>query len=89
MVSGWLDVNIVDGLVNLAGRAGRLTSIGLDSFDLRFLDGAVDGVGTVTRAGGRAVRPIQTGRIQDYLLLASLAMLALIVAFFMILFLRI
>jgi NADH-quinone oxidoreductase subunit L len=88
-LSGWLDVNIVDRLVDLAGHGGRLTSIGLDIFDLRFLDGAVDGVGSVIRAGGRAVRPIQTGRIQDYLLLACLAVLALIVAFFMILFLGI
>jgi NADH:ubiquinone oxidoreductase subunit 5 (subunit L)/multisubunit Na+/H+ antiporter MnhA subunit len=88
-VSGWLDVNIVDGLVNLAGHAGRLASTGLDIFDLRVVDGAVDGVGGVTRAGGRAIRPIQTGRIQDYLLLASLAVLALIVTFFAILFLQI
>jgi hypothetical protein len=86
---GVLDVSVVDGLVNLAGRAGVLLSTGLDLFDLGVVDGAVNGVGRVVRGGGKAVQPIQTGRVQNYLLLASLAVLALIATFFAILFLQI
>jgi hypothetical protein len=53
------------------------------------VDGAVDGIGELVQGGGRAVRPIQTGKVQNYVLLASFAVLALIVTFFVILFLRI
>jgi len=88
-VSNWIDTHIVDGLVNLAGRAGILGSEAANAVDLQVVDGAVDGIGDVVRAGGRAIRPIQTGRVQNYLLLASLMVLALIAAFFMILFLQI
>lgn len=80
---------VVDGLVNLAGRAGVLISEGLNIFDLDVVDGAVNGVADVVRGGGKAVRPIQTGKVQNYLLLASLMVLALIATFFMILFLQI
>ncbi len=89
LVSGWLDVNIVDGLVNLAGSAGALLSNGFNSFDLTVVDGAVNGVADVVMGGGKAIRPIQTGKVQNYLLLASLMVLALILTFFMILFLQI
>jgi len=88
-IANWLDVNIVDRLVNLAGLLGRSTSTALDVIDLRVVDGAVNGVGSVVKAGGQAIRPIQTGRVQNYLLLASLMVLALVATFFMILFLQI
>ncbi|MGD1996257.1 MAG: proton-conducting transporter membrane subunit [Anaerolineae bacterium] len=81
--SGWLDANIVDGLVDLVGRFGVLGSEAFNVFDLSIVDGAVDGVGDVVKAGGRRLRPIQTGRVQDYLLLASLVVLALVVTFFL------
>jgi NADH-quinone oxidoreductase subunit L len=37
-------------------------------FDEKVIDGAVNGVGTIWSGLGRAVRPIQTGRVQNYLL---------------------
>jgi len=78
-ISDWLDANIVDTLVNLAGRVGIITSEATNAFDFSVVDGAVNGVGGVVTAGGRAIRPIQTGRVQNYLLLASL--MALVAAF--------
>jgi NADH-quinone oxidoreductase subunit L len=84
-ISSWFDFNVVDGLVNLVGHAGRLLSSGLDVFDLKIVDGAVNGVGDVIREGGKAIRPIQTGKVQNYLLLAVLMVLALVAAFFVIL----
>lgn len=89
VVADWLDAHFVDALVDLAGRAGRLTSTGLDTFDLKIVDGAVDGVGTVVKAGGRAIRPFQSGKVQGYLLLASLAVVLLVAMFVMIVFLQI
>jgi len=83
------DLRVVDALVNVAGRAGVVLSTGLNAFDLSVVDGAVDGIADLVRGGGKTVRPIQTGKVQSYLLLASFAVLALIMAFFAILFLQI
>ena len=88
-VSGWVDDKVVDGLVDLAGSAGVLLSNGFNGFDIKVIDGAVNGVGKAVKGGGKAVRPIQTGKLQDYLLLASFAVLALILTFFVILYLQI
>jgi NADH-quinone oxidoreductase subunit L len=88
-ISAWIDANLVDGLVDLAGELGVVLSNGLNVFDLRVVDGAVDGVGDLVQGGGKAVRPIQTGKVQNYVLLASFAVLALIATFFVILFLQI
>jgi NADH-quinone oxidoreductase subunit L len=85
-VSDWFDSKIVDGLVNLVGNAGRLASIGLDFFDLKVVDGAVNGVGSVVQEGGRSLRPIQSGKVQNYLLVAAMMVLGLIATFFIIIF---
>ncbi|MBC7294102.1 MAG: hypothetical protein H5T84_08410 [Thermoleophilia bacterium] len=38
------------------------------NFDERVIDGAVHGVAWLWQAAGRLVRPLQTGRVQNYLL---------------------
>ncbi len=78
-ISDWLDAHIVDALVNLAGRVIRKGSDLSDAVDSNVVDGSVNGVGKAVRAAGDAIRPIQTGKVQDYLLLASVVMLVLIV----------
>lgn len=78
-ISDWLDTNIVDALVNLAGRAGRKGSELSDVIDLKVVDGIVNGVGDGIMVAGDSIRPIQTGKVQDYLLLASVVVLVLIV----------
>jgi NADH-quinone oxidoreductase subunit L len=88
-VSGIFDLRVVDRLVDLTGLGTRALSDLSDVIDLKVVDGAVNGIGDTIKAGGRLIRPIQTGRVQNYLLLASLMVLALVVAFFMILFLQI
>jgi NADH-quinone oxidoreductase subunit L len=87
--SDFLDVRVIDRLVDLTGPATRVLSDVSAFADLKVVDAAVDGVGEAIGAGGRFIRPIQTGKVQNYLLLASLMVLALIVTFFVILFLRI
>jgi NADH-quinone oxidoreductase subunit L len=63
---GWLDRNVVDGLVNFVGRTGRSIGFGSAAFDRHVVDGAVNGVGLVTQTFGSVVRLIQSGHIQQY-----------------------
>jgi hypothetical protein len=79
----------VNHLVDMTGSGTRALSDLSVAADIKVVDGAVKGVGATIRAGGRFVRPIQTGKVQNYLLRASLMLLTLIVALLMILFLHI
>ncbi|MGB8646544.1 MAG: NADH-quinone oxidoreductase subunit L [Anaerolineae bacterium] len=66
------DRTVVDGLVNLAGWLGRGISGFGGVFDHYIVDGIVNGVGYVVEAASGGLRLIQTGRVQNYLLLALL-----------------
>jgi NADH-quinone oxidoreductase subunit L len=79
-VSDWLDTNIVDALVNLVGRIGIFGSDTTDTFDRKVVDGAVDGTGSALKWFGGLLRSVQTGKVQDYLLLGSIVVLTLMVA---------
>jgi NADH-quinone oxidoreductase subunit L len=79
----------VDRLANLTGSGVRALSDRSGVFDLRVVDRLVSGVGDAVKGGGRLIRPIQTGRVQNYLLLAFLMLLTLVLAFFLIRFLQI
>lgn len=72
---------LIDPLVNAVGRLGRWTSDRSAAFDARGVDGAVNGIGDALLDVGRAVRRVQTGRVQDYLLWASAAVLVLVVLY--------
>lgn len=64
------DSQVVDGAVNGAGRAGLWASRAKRWVDEQIVDGAVNGLARgVGRAGG-AVRALQTGLVQNYLLIA-------------------
>ena len=76
------DHYVVDGLVNLAGNIGRWLSERWSEFDAVIVDGIVNGVGVVVQALGGFIRPIQNGKVQSYLWVASLTVLVLVVAFF-------
>ncbi len=77
-LSGVVDLNIVDGLVNLVGRAGAAVSSLSGVADLNIVDGIVNGVGDLIKAGGRFLRPLQTGRVQNYLLVAVATVIVLL-----------
>lgn len=73
------DQRIVDGLVNLTGRSGITLSDFGGLFDNKVVDGIVNGVADVTGwVGENVLRPIQTGRVQNYLLVLVLSVLALL-----------
>ncbi len=69
--SVWLDKGLIDGTLHLIGRASlRLGSVFRDYFDLPVINGSGDLVGNSVNRFGRAFRIIQTGKVQQYLLIA-------------------
>ena len=77
-VSATFDRVVIDGLVNLSGRAGVALSTLSRWTDDVIVDGVVNGLGRATGDLGRALRPIQTGKVQNYLLVAMMTVLALV-----------
>jgi NADH-quinone oxidoreductase subunit L len=74
----WVDKYFVDGLVNLAGAIGRVFAELDGAIDRYLVDGAVNLVAGSTLAAGRALRRVQTGRIQTYLYGALLGAIAIV-----------
>ena len=73
------DQKVVDGAVNGAGQAGLGLSRINGLFDQRVIDGAVNGVGSVCGRAGAAARLLQTGLVQNYLLMATAAAILLFI----------
>jgi len=73
------DEKVVDGLVNFTGLSGvKLADLG-GITDLKVVDGFVNGIAVVTGwIGEKIFRPIQTGKVQNYLLILLISMLAII-----------
>jgi NADH-quinone oxidoreductase subunit L len=73
------DEKVVDALVNLTGLSGvKLSDLG-GITDLKVVDGLVNGIAEVTGwIGEKVFRPIQTGKVQNYLLILIISMLAII-----------
>ena len=76
-ISSEFDRLVVDGLVNLVGWASRGLSSLSDVVDQKGVDGLVNGVADGVRAGGRFIRPLQAGWVQDYLLVVMVTVIAL------------
>jgi len=55
---------------------------GLQQFDNKGVDGAVNGVANATMAGGRAIRRAQTGQLQLYGLFIGIGVLAIIICIY-------
>ena len=79
----WFDQHVIDWLVNFAGWLARLFAAIDDAIDKYVVDGAVNGVGGLTREGGRVLRRIQTGHIQTYLYGAALGSLLVVLLNFL------
>jgi NADH-quinone oxidoreductase subunit L len=74
----WFDMNIVDGLVNLAGWIGVMWSKIEGWTDNRIVDGLVNLVGITIRAIGKVARLAQTGFVQNYLFIVLLGVLLML-----------
>jgi NADH-quinone oxidoreductase subunit L len=74
------DIHIIDGAVNGAAQLGKKLSEFDGAFDRIVVDGAVNAVGDGIVSAGGVLRKIQTGLIQNYLIVAILG-LALLLSF--------
>jgi NADH-quinone oxidoreductase subunit L len=73
---------VIDAIVNAVGAFGRWLASWLKRFiDNPIIDGAVNGVGTVTTAFGEFMRATQTGNLQNYLLVAAVTVVLLLALF--------
>jgi NADH-quinone oxidoreductase subunit L len=69
VVSVWVDRGIIDGTLHLIGRVALgLGQIFRDDFDVPIINGFGDLVGNSVKRFGRAFRIVQTGKVQQYLL---------------------
>jgi NADH-quinone oxidoreductase subunit L len=68
--SVWVDKGVIDGTLHLIGRASlRLGHVFRDYFENPVINGSGDLVADLVQRFGRAFRVIQTGKIQQYLLI--------------------
>jgi NADH-quinone oxidoreductase subunit L len=77
----WVNQNVLDGIVNGFGKSGKRTGDWIyKNIDQRVVDGAVDGSGTIARGTGGALRPLQSGKVNQYgaLLFSAAAIAALV-----------
>jgi NADH-quinone oxidoreductase subunit L len=65
--SYWVNQNVIDAVVNGAGTGARRTGTWVyDNIDQKVVDGVVNGSGVVAEESGQALRPVQSGRVQQY-----------------------
>jgi NADH-quinone oxidoreductase subunit L len=79
----WFDRTVIDGIVNLAGTAGRFCSGIQGWIDANIVDGAVNLVASLSMRAGRSLRKVQTGRIQNYVLGLTAGAVVLVVIGFL------
>jgi NADH-quinone oxidoreductase subunit L len=79
--ANWVNQNVLDGVVNTAGTSTRkLGGWVYRNIDQRVVDGAVNGTGAAARGTGSALRPVQSGKVNQYgaLLFGAAAVAALV-----------
>jgi NADH:ubiquinone oxidoreductase subunit 5 (subunit L)/multisubunit Na+/H+ antiporter MnhA subunit len=81
-LSWWLDRNVVDGIVNAAGWLTVVISKVYRLFDIWVVDGLVNLCGWVTKKAGQALRFVQSGQVQNYVLVIFLGAIILVWLFF-------
>ncbi|MBU3703459.1 MAG: NADH-quinone oxidoreductase subunit L [Ilumatobacteraceae bacterium] len=77
----WINQNVLDGVVNGAGIGTKgIARWVYRNVDQRVVDGAVNGSGAVARGAGGALRPVQSGKVNQYgaLLFAAAAVAGLV-----------
>jgi NADH-quinone oxidoreductase subunit L len=76
----WFNQAVLDGAVNGVGAGARRAGVFAYMFDQKVVDGVVNGSGTAAEGSGQALRPVQSGKVQQYgaLLFGAAAIGALI-----------
>jgi len=77
-----IDKGVIDGFLHgVAWVSVGVGNVFRDYFDKPVVNGASDGSGVAVKWAGRELRPIQTGRVQQYLIMVMAA--AFVIGFFM------
>jgi NADH-quinone oxidoreductase subunit L len=80
----WFDREIVDGIVNFCGLAGRATAWINGRIDQYFVDGAVNLVADIVIGSGQKLKRMQTGRINSYAYGVAVGVIAIaLIAYFL------
>jgi NADH-quinone oxidoreductase subunit L len=76
-VSKWMDQGVIDGILHAFGKVTGWMGDKIRTYiDLKFINEFVgDGTGNAVKWTGRNLRPMQTGRIQQYMLAAMLTLI--------------
>ncbi|MCG8343071.1 MAG: NADH-quinone oxidoreductase subunit L [Chlorobiales bacterium] len=81
-ILAWFDSNIVDGIVNGTGALVRKFGTASGGFDRYVVDGLVNFTAFFVQTSGAAMKKIQTGKVQTYLVMALVAITGYIVYYF-------
>ncbi len=76
-VSAWMDRKVIDGILHAFGTVTNWLGDKIRTYiDLKIINETVgDGAGNIVKWTGRSLRPIQTGRVQQYMLAALLTII--------------
>ena len=78
----WFDSNIVDGIVNGVGAMVRRFGTASGGFDQYVVDGMVNFTAFFVQTSGAAMKKLQTGKVQTYLVMALVAVTGYVVYYF-------
>jgi NADH-quinone oxidoreductase subunit L len=79
----WMDRKVIDGIINGVGYTSGLIGEFLRNFiDKPIINGFGDWVGETTKKLGFLFRPIQTGRVQQYMIIALVSVMAFSAIFY-------
>ncbi len=76
-----IDRIVVDGIVNGFGKFTRLYAYWSGWFDRTYIDGSVEGAANVVSGGSKAFRLLQTGLVQNYLLVMAFGIFIFVAIF--------
>jgi NADH-quinone oxidoreductase subunit L len=78
-VSQWMDKGLIDGILHFFGKAAAsIGSVLRNAFDKPVINAFFgDGTASLVQGTGKQLRPVQTGRIQQYMLVSLLVLLIL------------
>jgi NADH-quinone oxidoreductase subunit L len=77
LVADWIDRRILDGFLQAIGRAaGGLGRLLRNAVERPLINGGADGIGNGARRAGAELRSLQSGRVQEYLLIGLIVFAA-------------
>ena len=83
----WMDRTVIDGVLHwFASISGVIGNFLRDAIDKPIVNGSGDWVGETTKKIGSVLRAIQTGRVQQYMILALVSVAAFTALFYYLLF---